>query len=355
MSKSFSLVQLGWRPFYSQQLTLSDLAESYPARVMAVHRTHLDIVSERGQHTAVLGHTLSQGDVAATVTVGDWLLIENEAPRVARVLGRQSEIARRAAGKDEHLQLIAANLDTLFIVSACDADFNLSRIERYLALAMEVRIESVLVLTKSDLCVDIDARLHDLREAAPTSTPVALDARSPAAVAQLTPWLAVGQTVACVGSSGVGKSTLINTLCGAESQATGAIREDDAKGRHTTTARQLLPMPAGAWLIDTPGMRELKLGAVSSGVQAVFADIEQLAGQCRFRDCRHEGDAGCAVTSAVNAGALDVRRLNNYFKLRREAERATQGLHERHARMRQFGRIAKSAMQEKRRRREGGD
>jgi ribosome biogenesis GTPase / thiamine phosphate phosphatase len=220
---------------------------------------------------------------------------------------------------------------------------------------MEARIEPVLVLTKSDLAADVDERLRELSEAAPTIVPVALDARSPAAAAQLSPWLAVGQTVACVGSSGVGKSTLINTLCGDESQTTGAIRADDGKGRHTTTARQLLPMPAGAWLIDTPGMRELKLGAVTSGVQAVFADIEQLAEQCRFRDCKHQGDAGCAVTAAVTAGALDARRLNNYFKLQREAERATQSLHERHAQMRQFGRMAKSVMQAKRRRRDGGD
>ena len=253
------------------------------------------------------------------------------------------------------MQLIAANLDTLLIVSACDADFNLSRIERYLALAMEARIDAVLVLTKSDLCADVEERLEALSQAAPTVTRVALDARSAAAVAELVPWLGVGQTVACVGSSGVGKSTLINTLCGAAPQATGEIRADDGKGRHTTTARQLLPMPAGAWLIDTPGMRELKLGAVSSGVQAVFADIEQLAEQCRFRDCQHHGDTGCAVAAAVEAGSLDTRRLSNYFKLQREAARATQSLHERHAQMQKFGRMAKSVMQEKRRRRDGSE
>jgi ribosome biogenesis GTPase len=168
---------------------------------------------------------------------------------------------------------------------------------------------------------------------------LALNATEHAAAVALAPWLGGGQTVAFVGSSGVGKSTLVNALLATQLQATSSIREHDAKGRHTTTSRQMFALPSGAWVIDTPGMRELKLGAVEAAVSAVFDDIETLARDCRFRDCQHRDDAGCALHAAVADGRLEERRLNSYLKLQREAERASQSVRERRALARRWGRM----------------
>jgi ribosome biogenesis GTPase len=269
-------------------------------------------------------------------------LLDAATARVARILERQSEIARLAAGIQTRRQLIAANIDTLFVVTSCNEDFNISRLERYFALAFDAHVEPVVVLTKADLCSDVDVYLDQLRAAAPRMIVVALNAMARDCLTLLEPWLMPGQTVAFVGSSGVGKSTLVNTLLGLDSQSTGAIREDDAKGRHTTTSRQMLALPSGTWVIDTPGMRELKLGAAEEGVRTVFDDVQALAQSCRFRDCEHKSENGCAVLAAIASGQLDERRYRNFQKLQREAANATRTIHERRERERQFGRIVKS-------------
>lgn len=346
-----SLLQLGWRPFHSQQLSFEELEFAHPARIRSVHRSGLIVLSERGAQSVSISPRLAE-QLERPVTVGDWVLVENEALRIQRILAAYGAITRVAAGTESRLQAIAANLDTLFVVTSCNHDFNRSRLERYLAVAYQAQVEPVVVLTKADLCDHVDDLLEQASSLANTLQVVAVNATEPAAAVALDPWLQTGQTVAFVGSSGVGKSTLVNTLLGRTSQETAGIREDDSRGRHTTTAREMFALASGAWVIDTPGMRELKLGAADSGLRTVFDNIEALAAQCHFRDCRHESESGCAVLAAIAAGELDPRRLASYRKLQREAAHSSMTNAARRERDRRFGRITASAMQIKRRTRE---
>ena len=337
MHSEFPLDRLGWSAFYSQQLALDDLSAGYPARVGNVQRSLITVLCERGELDVVLPPRLAS--VEAAIAVGDWLLIEHEAPRVLRVLERRSLISRMAAGIEQRTQAIAANLDTLFVVTSCNEDFNLSRLERYFTVGEHAQVATVIVLTKADLCTEAETFVAQVRSIARDIAVLALNATAHTEATALTPWLERGQTVAFVGSSGVGKSTLVNALLAGEVQTTSGIREQDAKGRHTTTSRQMFALASGAWVIDTPGMRELKLGSMEAAVSAVFDDIETLARECRFRDCRHHDDAGCGLQAAVATGRLDARRLDSYRKLVREAERASQSVRERRAIERRWGRM----------------
>lgn len=341
-----SLTSLGWSADFLRQLDIDEIGVLPPARVTAVHRDRLSALSETGPQSLHLPPGLSTGEVA----VGDWVLIEPERDRVARVLERRSVLHRRAAGIEARDQLIAANIDTLFITTSLNADFNPARLERYLALAYDGGVTPVFVLTKADLCDDPDTFIDTARAIAPTVPYVSLDARDPGAAERLAPWCGAGQTVALVGSSGVGKSTLAVTLTG-EAIATQGIREDDAKGRHTTTAREFHPIAGGGWLVDTPGMRELQLGGVSAGIDAVFDDIAELALDCRFSDCQHDTEPGCAVKAAIDAGDLDPDRLARWQKLKREDAYNSESIAESRARYRSFGKMVKHAMKVKDKRR----
>ncbi len=263
----------------------------------------------------------------ARPAVGDWVLVEGVAPkslRIVALLPRFSAIKRGAAGEHYRQQVIAANIDTVFVVCGLDGDFNPRRIERYLLLVGGSGVQPVIVLTKSDKPdAEVDAALEQLRG---LEVPVlALNAKDPVSAAALAPWLEAGQSIVLVGSSGAGKSTLTNTLLGAEKMKTGAVRANDARGRHTTTHRALIALTTGACLIDTPGMRELKPTG-EEDVAESFADIEALAQQCKFRDCQHHKEPGCAVRAAVECGELDAGRVENFLKLGAEVAGAANQL-----------------------------
>ncbi len=335
----FSLPDLGWSAHFLGQLSVEEIETLTPYRLFDVHRDRATGVGAGGE--ILLGYPpgLTSGDTA----VGDWVLADPDTSRIVRVLDRRTEISRRAAGGESRRQLIAANIDTLFIVTSCNDDFNVARLERYLALAFDAGASAVIVLTKADLCADPDDYLARAWAISPRIADViALDAREVSAAEKVSPWLGRGRTVAFVGSSGVGKSTLVSSLTG-RAIATQGIREDDAKGRHTTTGRSIYRASTGALVIDMPGMRELGLQDVAEGIDAVFDDIAALAERCRFRDCAHEGEPGCAVRAAVEAGDLDGERLRRWKKLRLEDARNSETLHERRDRFRAFGRMVKEA------------
>jgi ribosome biogenesis GTPase len=237
------------------------------------------------------------------------MLIDRETSEPIRILSRASLFKRRAPGSGRRLQLIAANVDTVFIVASCNEDFNVARLERYLVLAREVGVHPVVVLTKIDLTDAPEKYAEAARSLQPGLLVQTVNARDPGSVASLAAWCGRGETVALLGSSGVGKSTLVNTLRGSDSLATQAVREADGKGRHTTTVREMHRLEHGGWLLDTPGMRELQLSDAASGLAEVFDDILVLAQDCRFTDCSHDVEPDCAVHAAIAAGTLAAVRL----------------------------------------------
>ena len=352
-SQALSLIDYGWMPFFQTQLDTDDIETLWPVRVTAVHRGHLDVAGPDFDG-AIPTFSDSVDDTENLPTVGDWLLIEPASKRPRRILDRMSCFKRRAAGTSRRTQLIAANVDTLLIVSSCNQDFNIARLERYLALAREAQVTPIIVLTKADLT---DAPEHYVRQAQgllPNLLVEAIDARDQNSLACLDPWCKTGQTLAVIGSSGVGKSTLTNTLLGTHHIATQGIREDDAKGRHTTTGRTLHRLPSGAWLIDTPGMRELQLTDVQEGIDDVFADVVALASQCRFVDCTHQTEPGCAISLAIERGDLELSRLKRYRKLMAEEAYNNESLAERRARFKAFGKMTRHSQKHKKMRQENG-
>lgn len=337
-----TLLQLGWRPFFQQQLDLEEWA--FPlARVTAQHRNRLELLGEEGE----LGLDLHP-DIPV-ITVGDWLLLTPQG-HFSKLLQRQSLFRRKAAGSKVNEQLIAANVDTLFIVTSLNEDFNLSRIERYLSLANEAGAEPLVILSKADLCEDPEDLRRQVQALDSLLLVETMNCREAAEIHKLLPWCGTGKTVALMGSSGVGKSTLVNTLLGRSVQLTGAIREDDSKGRHVTTGRSLHLMPHGGLLLDTPGMRELQIMDCDEGVMATFSDISSLAQQCRFVDCQHGSEPGCAVRAAIELGDLEERRLSSFQKLKREQAFNSATLAEKRARDKSFGKMVKAHLADKRHR-----
>ena len=310
---SHTLASLGWSPDFQHQRDHVALDRLTPARVTGVHRDRVAVLTTDGAEELRLPPDLAAGDIA----VGDWVLADPATGRVAQVLDRHSRIFRRAAGEAAREQLIVANVDAVFITTSCTEEFNEARLERYLALCHAGGVPPVFVLTKVDHSDDPESYLDRLRAIGPKVPAVALNAKAPGAVAALMPWCGPGRTVAFLGMSGVGKSTLASALTGIDLD-TGAVRADDMKGRHTTTAREMHAIPGGGWLIDTPGMRELRLTDMADGIDATFAEIAELAGQCRFRDCSHGSEPDCAVQAAVRAGKVDAARVARWKKLHAE-------------------------------------
>ena len=340
------LAEFGWRSFYQQQVLNAADDDRLPARVLAVHRSVIHVAGDGFEIDLPAPINLLDGPIA----VGDWLLLDADRERILRILERSSVFRRRAPGTESREQLIAANVDTLFIVSSCNQDFNVARLERYLAIAREAGVMPVVVLTKADLCDDSGVYVRQAARLAPGLIVEAVNALDAESLGCLGSWLDPGQTIALLGSSGVGKSTLTNSLSGNADLATRGIRTGDGKGRHTTTARHMHRLPGGAWLVDTPGMRELQLTDVQSGLDDVFAEVVGLASDCRFADCSHVSEPGCAVLAAIDDGRLDTDRVKRWRKLVREEAANRESIAERRARDKSLGRLYKNILSESHRR-----
>lgn len=329
-----------------------------PARVVSISRGVYHLAVGEHEIDARLLKRVRRAP-SGSPAVGDWVVVEAEQvpgvdPWIVHVLDRRSRLSRKAAGARTEEQVVAANLDAVFLVMGLDGDFNLRRLERFVAMAAESGAEPVVVLTKVDICADPQEKLKGARESAPGTTVVAINALANENLEPLAPHLAPGSTVAMVGSSGAGKSTLLNALSGEEVMRTAEVREGDDRGRHTTTHRRLVQLPGGGLLIDNPGIRELQLWTDDdSSLEEAFDDIEDLARECRFRDCGHGSEPGCAVRAAIRDGTLDPARLRNYNDLREEQHRLAQRRDEasRRAAERRLGAYYKSVQRAKKNRR----
>lgn len=309
-----NLEQFGWSSFFQSQLS-----DGVPGRVAAVSREGFLVWTEGGEVTAEVSGALRH-EAGLWPAVGDWIVLRENGPIIEKVLERKSKLSRKQPEREIREQVMAANIDVLFIVSGLDHDFNERRLERYLVMARESGARPVILLNKADLAGELGLDLKEIvarcRKLVLGITVIPLSALADSSLDAIAAQLAPGETAALIGSSGVGKSTILNRLLGTEQQRTSAVREGDDRGRHTTTSRELFLMPGGWLLIDMPGLREIQLWASPAGLDDSFADIHALAQACRFRDCSHKAEPGCAVVSAD----LDQARLENYRKMQRELD-----------------------------------
>ncbi|MCK0148826.1 ribosome small subunit-dependent GTPase A [Marivita sp. S6314] len=339
--KRFSLSDLGWSDHFARQLTEDDTALS-PARISEVHRTQVAAIMPAGETR------LHPTELTSAYAVGDWVLTDGTS--ALRRLTPQTDLHRKSAGHTASEQRIAANVDTVGLVTSCNDEFNVARLERYLAIALASGALPLVILTKADLTDDPTTFKTRAERLSPLVTAITVNAKDAEDVARLSPWCSNAQTLALLGSSGVGKTTLRNALTG-ESASTQTIRDDDSKGRHTTTHRALRPTLTGGWLIDTPGMRELQLSGTGDGIDELFEDIDTLAAQCKFSDCAHATEPGCAVKAALQSGDLDQTRFDRWQKLKREDRYNSETLADSRARDKSFGKMVKTAMADKSKRR----
>nr|WP_243647111.1 ribosome small subunit-dependent GTPase A [Scopulibacillus darangshiensis] len=317
-------MDFGWNEQLDKQAKALIKEEYTVGRVILEHKHIYRVVSESGEYLAEITGKLRHNAASREdyPVVGDWVIIEErpgeKKATIQSVLPRFSKFSRKVAGAQTEEQIVAANINTVFLVTALNHDFNVRRIERYLIMAWESGANPAIVLTKSDLCDNVEGRMAEVESVA-FGVPVhPVSAMANNGIDALAPYLEKGQTVALLGSSGAGKSTLTNRLYGDDIQTVKEVRAGDDRGRHTTTHRELIIIPDGGAIIDTPGMRELQLWEADSSLSQSFGDIEELAEQCHFRDCQHNNEPGCSVQQALADGTLDQGRYNNYLKLQKE-------------------------------------
>lgn len=351
------LTDLGWNDRLESIFNTEFKEKHNPARVIRVDRGAVTVQSADESVAAVVAGALDPVGEVDQPAVGDWVALDLGADTavVRAILPRIGALTRRRPGEADHAQAVAANVDVVFIVESVERGPNPRRIERAVALSWDAGATPVVVVTKIDLIDDPDTAVEKAREGAPFSEIVALSAVDGSGVDDLLDHLPAGATAVLLGPSGVGKSTLTNRLLGEERFAISHVREGDAKGRHTTTHRELVVLPSGGCLIDTPGIRELGLWLGAEAVDSAFPEIEAMAEGCRFGDCRHETEPGCAVIEAVEAGEIDGKRLASFHRLQREAARLEERLdpakkHEIRARERGFGKMIRQALKIKNKR-----
>ena len=318
------LETLGWNSFFQQHLDQLSDEEAIPGRIIREYKNLYQVYAQRGELLAEISgkmHFEAKG-IGAFPTVGDWVALKirpgEDRATIFDLFPRQTGFSRKAAGSRIDEQVLAANIDTVFLVSGLDNDFNVRRIERYLTIAWDSGADPVIILNKADLCDDLDERIAEVEEIAFGVPLHTISAVEKDGLECLDEYLAPGKTSVFLGSSGVGKSTIINSLLGDELLKIGPLRESDQRGKHTTTHRELILLPSGGAVIDTPGLREIQTWLDNEGMENTFRDVMELAEQCRFRDCNHSNEPGCAVREALENGELAEDRFQSYLKLQKE-------------------------------------
>lgn len=314
----------GWGPDFAEAMEPSAAKGLEPARVILVYRKQLRVLSHRGEHWARTGGRLlhKAHDPGELPAVGDWVaarIPEEGEALVQAVLPRRTAFIRKEAGENAVPQVLATNVDTVLVVMGLDRDFNLRRLERFMTLAWESKATPVVVLNKSDLAEDLETDLEVVNDITRGAAIFTVSALNNEGLEPLREFVGPGKTVALLGSSGVGKSTLVNRLVGSEVMVTGELK-DDGRGKHTTTKRELIVLPKGGAIIDTPGLREVQMWAAEGGLAKTFDDIEALAKSCKFSDCKHLAEPGCAVKAALEAGSLEAVRFESWLELQREIQ-----------------------------------